>query len=317
MSDTTSPLDPVPIERVQVVKYVAVSSMALLAYDSLLVFDREIDLIWRNFFVAWKSRVLYLLARYVPMASVVCGMGYYVFNDPTPERCRIFDTLATWLTAIGVVVSEAILLARTFALFSGSRKLLYTLLALLLGLTIAALVAVHQFIASLKYGTHPSGAVYGCYPVEGSEIIFVAFMCILFFETIVLGLTIYRGKQHHYLNSTNTFIRQLYRDSLFFALCVFSLWPAIHSIISTRIVLNLREVLGNSSEVLSGGQTFSHDIVHSLRFAERELEMSVDGHAIEDGRRSRSVLELSPRNSGNKEQERLQAKEEIHAADFP
>jgi hypothetical protein len=92
---------------------------------------------------------------------------------------------------------------------------------------------------------------------------------------------------------------------------------AIHSIISTRIVLNLREVLGNSSEVLSGGQTFSHDIVHSLRFAERELEMSVDGHAIEDGRRSRSVLELSPRNSGNKEQERLQAKEEIHAADFP
>jgi len=170
------------------------------------------------------------------------------------------------------------LVMRTYAIFDSSKKILIFLLVMLALLVGAALPTTQIFISSLQYGQPPVGTFSGCYPVSGSEIIFVAFVAILLFETIIVILTIYSGLTR-YRQSSSPLVKTIYRDSLFFFLCIFSITLAnvvvmaalpidyadlldrlqatIHSIVSTRIIFHLRQQFEASLEPTTRPHTLS------------------------------------------------------------
>jgi len=199
--------------------------------------------------------------------------------------CRRVDAAATWFTAFGIIVSEAMLVMRTYAIYDSSRKVLIFLLVMLTLLVGAALPTTEIFIRSLQYGQAPIGTINGCYPVAGSEIIFVAFVSILLFETVIIALTIYSALKH-YRRAASSLVKTLYRDSLFFFLCIFSITLAnvlvmallpidyadlldrlqatIHSIVSTRIIFHLRQQF--QAGLVMGATTRANAATMSLHF---------------------------------------------------
>ncbi|KAF7361547.1 hypothetical protein MSAN_01188300 [Mycena sanguinolenta] len=249
-----------PAMRLQLVKYFCAASLTLQGYDWLTCLEREVETVWGS---PWKgAKILYLLSRYLPLVNLSSALYYYVVFEPTVSTCERVDALAGWLTAIGIVVSEGMLIMRTYAIFNSSKKILIFLLVLLAILVGIAFPTAELFIRSLRYGQPPVGAINGCFPVSGSAIIFVSFVAILLFETTIVALTIYSAFRHLRRDSS-PMIKVLYRDSLFFFLCIFfitlgnvlvpalassqyadllnRLQVAVHSIVSTRIIFHLRE----------------------------------------------------------------------------
>ncbi|KAF7370141.1 hypothetical protein MSAN_00644400 [Mycena sanguinolenta] len=249
-----------PAWRLQLVKYFCAASLTLQGYDWLICLNREIDTIWLR---PWRGvKVLYLVSRYIPFVHLGSALYYYVAPEPTMLMCQTLDAAATWFTAVGIIVSEAMLMMRTYAIFNCSKKILVFLLAMLAVLVGVAFPTLVVFLRSVQFGQPPTGTISGCYPVSGSEIIFVAFIAILLFETIIVALTVYSALKH-YRRKSSPIIKVLYRDSLFFFLCIFSitlanvlvaallpidsahllnrLQASIHSIVSTRIIFHLRQ----------------------------------------------------------------------------
>ncbi|KAJ6515369.1 hypothetical protein C8R45DRAFT_1086583 [Mycena sanguinolenta] len=249
-----------PAMRIQLVKYFCAASLTLLGYDWLTCLEREVETVWGS---PWKgAKILYLLSRYIPLVNLSSALYYYVVFEPTVLTCQRVDALAGWLTAIGIVVSEGMLIMRTYAIYNSSKKILVFLLVLLAVLVGIAFPTAELFIRSLRYGQPPIGTINGCFPVSGSAIIFVSFIAILLFETTIVALTVYSAFRH-YRRDSSPVIKVLYRDSLFFFLCIFfitlgnvlvpallfreyadllnRLQAAIHSIVSTRIIFHLRQ----------------------------------------------------------------------------
>ncbi|KAK7064583.1 hypothetical protein R3P38DRAFT_2825400 [Favolaschia claudopus] len=272
-----------PAQRLQLVKYFCAASLTLQGYDWLICLDREVKTVWAS---PWRGpKILYLLARYIPFINLSCALYYYVAYEPSELVCRRTDAVATWFTALGIIVSEAMLIMRTYAVFDSSKKILIFLLVLLLFLIGAALPTTEIFIRSLQYGKPPIGTINGCYPVSGSEIIFVAFVAILLFETVIVALTVWSAFKH-YRRSSSRLVKVLYRDSLFFFLCIFSITLAsvlvaallpidyadlldrlqstIHSIVSARIIFHLRTQ--HQSDLGVGNTTRANALSMSLRF---------------------------------------------------
>ncbi|KAJ6574627.1 hypothetical protein B0H19DRAFT_606177 [Mycena capillaripes] len=228
MSDADSIYD--PARRLQLVKYFAAASLTLQGYDWLICLDQEVKTIWSS---PWRgAKILYLLSRYIPFVNLSCALYYYVAYEPSVLTCRRVDAVATWFTAFGICVSEAMLVMRTYAIYDSSKKILIFLLVMLALLVGAALPTTEIFIRSLQYGQPPIGTINGCYPVAGSEIIFVAFIAILLFETIIIVLTVYSGLKQ-YRQGSSPLVKTLYRDSLFFFLCIFSITLANVVVVAT------------------------------------------------------------------------------------
>ncbi|KAF7367274.1 hypothetical protein MSAN_00789400 [Mycena sanguinolenta] len=290
-----------PARRLQLVKYFCAASLTLQGYDWFICLEREVNTIWLS---PWRAvKILYLLSRYIPFINLASALYYYVVHDPTASMCHRIDAVATWFTAFGIIVSEAMLIMRTYAIFQSSKKVLVLLLVLLGLLVGAALPTVEIFIQSLQYGQPPIGTFDGCYPVSGSEIIFVSFIAILLFETIIVALTAYSAFRN-YRRESSPMIKVLYRDSLFFFLCIFSitlanvlvaallpidyadlldrLQAAIHSIVSTRIIFHLRQQF--RADLDMGATTRANAVSMSLHFTPGDSGATQESHELSDSR---------------------------------
>ncbi|KAJ7088442.1 hypothetical protein B0H15DRAFT_1022453 [Mycena belliarum] len=90
--------------RIQIVKYVAVASNAILFFDYALTLHLEVTLVWPS---RWTlSKVFFLLARYLPFLEFP-GVLYYVFKtDATLKPCAIINASVIMTRVLGVAVAE-------------------------------------------------------------------------------------------------------------------------------------------------------------------------------------------------------------------
>jgi len=148
------------------------------------------------------------------MPFVDTFMGLYLsFVVTTPQMCRTFNQAITWLIAVGLMVSELIILMRTWALWE-RRKSIFLLLGGMSSLTfVPGIVVTYLEIKSFKYGDVPAGGL-GCRLETSSKLIFVAYCLIALSETVVVILTIRKGLEHR--NSNDTFVKHVYRHGLLF-----------------------------------------------------------------------------------------------------
>ncbi|KAF8055184.1 hypothetical protein FPV67DRAFT_870202 [Lyophyllum atratum] len=243
----------------QTVKYVNVASFALLLYDYFQTLPLEVEFIWK---AKWgMGKVLFFFARYPTFIDVPIMLYYALMPNIPHAMCTHLYSAASWLTAFGIGMAEAILILRTYALWGNNRNILIFLLCLYTAIYIPVVVILVFFLRSLRYGEPPLPTVMGCYPTEGSIILFADFALLMVNETIVMILTIWIGVKR-FRHSRNPLVVTLYRDGVFYFIYLFfisagnivvlvagppeyvdllnTFQRVMHSVLSTRILLHVR-----------------------------------------------------------------------------
>ncbi|KAI0365961.1 hypothetical protein BV20DRAFT_692228 [Pilatotrama ljubarskyi] len=251
------------------VKFAGVFSSTILFLEIISTLEDEIRLIWPS---RWSiMKFVYLGNRYSPLIDTTLGLTVMLFTTD-PKSCQIQFEVLTYCYAFGSFFSEAILMARTLALYDFSRYVVVTMAALGLGIIIPGVIVCHSLLSSLHYPDRSVLRIIGCVPSIDDRPGWVLYMCILISETVVVSLTLSkmwhcsRDPQHRSL-----LVHTMYRDgSLYYVLllvlsitnlCFMLLAPkpassviqmplrVVHSTLCTRVLLNLRKVAAKLSDM--------------------------------------------------------------------
>ncbi|KAF6751507.1 hypothetical protein DFP72DRAFT_907280 [Ephemerocybe angulata] len=217
-------------------------------------------------------RTLFFALRYYLFAHIALSMNTFRGNF-TPQGCKAaanaldaaheFLQQSTSATELGILV--VILYYRVYAFSGQSRKMIAFLLVLCMGLLTGAFVLFGKFIATVQYATVPSpeGA---CLPVLGRILLLGIGFCLLLVNVgSAMAIMVYIGTQKYrtmHLNESSL-LRVFYRDSVSYfmllsllaavniAVCfstsvsygtlIAQPQAVIHGILSTRMLLHLRE----------------------------------------------------------------------------
>ncbi|GJE99945.1 hypothetical protein PsYK624_162210 [Phanerochaete sordida] len=321
------------LQRFQIDSYLDASAYALLVYDYLLTFEREVRLIWP---AKWNiTKILFVLTRYPVFADSAMVLYHNVGANLSVEMCRSMYNVTGWMFLWGIGIAELILIIRTWAIWGRDIRIGLGLSAGFIGLWSVNSYFLNKFLTSLKF--EPAQAISpslrGCLPVAGGNLLYIDFVLLMVFETIVLGLTVVK-MVYSFRKSTSPVVVSLYRDGVLFYIYLFaislvnvvvlkttpreyanllsSLQRSLHSMLSARLLMNLREAAVRSRVVADGAALNSTALaaasgLSSMRFsgqrAKPELTSAffsiddgawVDGDSHESASSEDAPLELAP-----------------------
>ncbi|KAK7687653.1 hypothetical protein QCA50_008868 [Cerrena zonata] len=230
----------------QNVTYLDLVAAAVLAYDYCLTFPREVKYVWNSHISLGK--VLFFLTRY-PVFEETALVLYHQFAVMSPEKCDvIFKTIGYQLGTWYIYCRE------------------HPCHAHLVCFWIPVFFFLQESLNSLVFTTPPEPDLAGCFLKTQKNILFIVFIIISSFETLILVLTLIRFAPHARYQKTSL-IKVIYRDGImnYFYLCILSICNVVvlltaprgyttllsalqrvmHSILSTRVLLHMREAAAN------------------------------------------------------------------------
>ncbi|KAI0340996.1 hypothetical protein BDW22DRAFT_1346721 [Trametopsis cervina] len=258
-----------------IVPYTVAAFGTLLVYDWLCTLSDEVATIGLYPFLPWLTTLqvslvwsqpgnigslLFFLNRYPPFIDTFLSL-HSLTTLESPEVCLQNFKIVTWLIVFGVFIAELILMIRTYAIFERKRWMLALLSLLMAIVVIPGIVIVDIELNSLSYGFPKVGPYTGCFLTKApSVVIIVAYLLVLFTETIIVGLTAFKAIQH-LRRSRAPLVINLYRNGLVFYVYILLIslanvlvpivgpsalanWlatpqRALHSIFCTRVLLSL------------------------------------------------------------------------------
>jgi preprotein translocase subunit SecG len=121
--------------------YFVVASCAGVMYDWGLTFGPEVELIWRQ---RWSlMTVLYLIVRYVGIGYAVISLLLWVPTISTTDAgCRTMYDAFDWTGVVADAMLGVIVIARLYAMYQQSRKVLIFLVVIFVTIRIANVVMV-------------------------------------------------------------------------------------------------------------------------------------------------------------------------------
>ncbi|KAJ7777960.1 hypothetical protein DFH07DRAFT_951039 [Mycena maculata] len=254
----------------------AAGQMALLAsnlqtvrlFDYILTVELEVSLMWSS---NWSlPKLLFFLSRYSPLFDVPMLLYYSMVSGLSFEKCSQLHAGASWGTVFGIAIAEAILILRTYALSGGRRGVLICFTAIWIVAILSSIVFLVLFLQSVTYGPPPLPNIPGCSLVAGNVVFAsIPFIIVLLNDTVIMAYTLWIGLAN-YRYSRNPLIVALYRDGItyYLFLCIVSavnvaallqapkslaqlfntFLRVLHSVLSTRILLHVREIEKIESE---------------------------------------------------------------------
>ncbi|PPQ67610.1 hypothetical protein CVT26_006820 [Gymnopilus dilepis] len=225
--------EPLTILDTQLVQCTLVACGTLLVYDLLCTLDREVAYVWRP---PWSlGTLLFFLNRYLPFIDTFLSLKLKLSMN-SPETCQRQFKVVTWMIASGIIISEFILVLRTYAICQRKRYALVTLSISSALAFIPAIIVTDIELRSLKY--IPSGYP-GCRLSSASSIIIISYILLALSETtmaVLTGIAAYRYLRH----SQSRWVTRLYREGLLFYVYLLSVSIAnvLVPILAPRIFAN-------------------------------------------------------------------------------
>ncbi|KAF7367474.1 hypothetical protein MSAN_00810300 [Mycena sanguinolenta] len=235
-------------------------------FDYALTFNLEISLIWRS---KWTlPKFLFLLSRYSTVFDVPLVLYYTITPVVSVQHCAQLHEGVTWGTVLGIAVAEAILVMRTYALSGARRSVLIIFTSIWVTGVSATIVFVVLFVKSAVFKLPPLPGIPGCYLAAANKAdVVLPFIIVLINDTLIMAYTLYLGIKN-YRHARTPLIVTLYRDSItyYVFLCIASLLNVfmllngmklpkralaqifnafirvMHSVLSARVILHIREV---------------------------------------------------------------------------
>lgn len=232
----SSLLEPYYIELgqlIQVNRICQAAAITWLVYDSFIVFNQEIEYIWKR--PPTMSTFLYLALRYLGSAWVIFFSTAFFLDKPSLAFCRVFVPMEVWPTWIIVSTVQVMLQMRLYVLYQRSKKVLALLVTLFLAEAAVTLVMCVKFSSTVNASNQPLPGVYFCTSSTSSEQFFPdSVYTILAFESILFCLCIWASYQRSKGDfsapglrwSRSHLIDILIEGNVFYFLCFALTWVA-------------------------------------------------------------------------------------------
>ncbi|KAI0783204.1 hypothetical protein C8Q75DRAFT_811023 [Abortiporus biennis] len=255
------------LRRQRIASEINVAATALLAFDYLITLHSETQLIWPSTFNAMKF--LFLLNRYLPWADVILSLYHQTNRHISLSACQTTYVAAGWLVVFGIIIAEVILIIRTLAVWGNNRRIFIILVLVSFAAALGVLGIERVYNQSITFAIKPE---LGCVLTSGKPLIAFSFVIVIIFETFLLALTLVKGIQHYRFSDNPSIIAVLYRDGILFYLYMLAVSTinlvvvvaaprdlanllgtfqrVLHSCLSARVILNLRE-----ANLRASGQT--------------------------------------------------------------
>ncbi|KLO12072.1 hypothetical protein SCHPADRAFT_905435 [Schizopora paradoxa] len=244
-------------------KYTSIASAVVLLHETFVNFADEVDLIWRQRLTVGK--VLYLTSRYLAFIDLSIMLLYLC--DPRLElkTCHRLYVTTIYFTLVGAVNAELVLIIRVYAIWKQSFCILIFLVTLSSVLIITNLLNfnIHNSLKTLTFVPSPVPVIIPCFLTSDDIRAFVGFGCLVLMDLIVLILTAWCGYRFWREDASSPLITTFYRDGVLYFVCLFAISTAnvvmfivgdpqqqgilvelqrvLHSVLSARIILNLRK----------------------------------------------------------------------------
>ncbi|KAF9534469.1 hypothetical protein CPB83DRAFT_844266 [Crepidotus variabilis] len=255
---------------------VLVSMVTLLLWDYAITLQDEISDIWLK---PWTlGTVVFFMNRYSPFVDMSMAL-YMNFQISSPQYCeRMYKAILVFLAA-GLGVSELVILLRTWAIYHRTATMGYLLLALAAATYTPGFYVAYKEVSILEYQPVPEDTV-GCKVLKSSILIVVPWVLLFISQTIILLLTMIKGKDHLF-RSRQSWVKNFYQQGLVFYIlltCILLLNIAVpliakpephfkqwlsaplrvfHSVFANRVILHI-----SRSQRMSRHQ---HDFVTSVQ----------------------------------------------------
>ncbi|KAF6751014.1 hypothetical protein DFP72DRAFT_1138541 [Ephemerocybe angulata] len=242
--------------------YVTVAGYALVVADYLHTLPDEVRLMWSA--PLGVPKVLFFVVRYYVLIvnTVFSVYGSFPINQ-TAGQCLIeFKRAAT------------ILSFRVYAFSGRSRVMLAYLVVQFIAIHTAVFITLFKFIDSIKFMKWPYPNMHNCMPVKAdTRYLGGVFTGLLGSVVIIMVIMIYMAFRKHRGLNLSPLLATFYRDGVFYFVCLsilasvnisinFAIPPGyqflftqleveLHAILSTRMLLHLREIASRSRELRS------------------------------------------------------------------
>ncbi|KAF9781697.1 hypothetical protein BJ322DRAFT_1161529 [Thelephora terrestris] len=283
------------LEHRQIVDIVYIVSAAILLYDLILTLHLEISLVW---FSRWNyTKVLYLLTRYIPFAANGLILYSHLSSGASATICSNSFHAAGWLYLAGLDLAEVILAIRTWACWGRNKWVGIGLALWTLCCQVPSVIFWYKFLASLRFGSPvASMQLNNCFVVDSNRFLWVDWLVFLLGEGVALILMVIFAYRTSREGNNTPLVKLIYRDGIIFYVylfCVTSInisltltldnafvalvspvQSAIHSVLTTRIILNIREAASRRRDDFSSdlhlSETNSHASRPRMDFAENQ-----------------------------------------------
>ncbi|KAH8102198.1 hypothetical protein BXZ70DRAFT_59677 [Cristinia sonorae] len=219
-------------------------------------------------------------------------MFYHLKPNLSAAECKSLTMSSSWLLVVGIIVAEAILTLRTWAVWNRGKYIGIFLIFIWTSSAIGACLIEGLFLASLTYVPSSSNAVPGCILTGGKSAVGIEFVIVIVLETVVVLLTLMKVlPQYRHLGSPerHSLAYVLYRDGLHYyayplaistvnfvtvlklpayaADLLTGLQRVVHSNLTARVILNLREASSRQTFQTSAHPSTQSAVVFAPEFS--------------------------------------------------
>ncbi|KAL4261920.1 hypothetical protein AB1N83_006294 [Pleurotus pulmonarius] len=274
--------------------YITVSSIVLVIYDYLLMVSSEARYVWQ---ANWGiGKFLYLLSRYPILVFALTRVYVSLFHVMSETECHALYSLFGCIMFFAVMISEIILAVRVWALWH--RRIWLTVLFACMGAASVTTVVIQNLTQAVSVHTTESLSYSACVYVMTSgkdyRTSIILYILLLGNGTgVVLLMAIVWSKSCYKGIPFSSMMYTFYKDGLVYfvallalsvgnlifgsiqgpqhANALLSVQSALHSVLSTRMLLNLRRSartdLVSVNSILDPNASHERNSVSSLRFA--------------------------------------------------
>lgn len=240
--------------------YCEIASLTFLLFDHVITLDQEVERIWKS---PWSlPKLLFLFNRYTGPISLLVNTTIFT-NAPPDSVCERWIHFEGAAGIIAKAAAEMVMIFRLYALYRGSK----IMLALLVAGSVCNITTMSTLmqlgLERIQIYERPGSWYKGCHPVGLPPWFWGYYISPLIFETILLGLTMYKTFGHIRSKVTHTpVIKLFFRDGVAYFSMMFCtllsnalIWLlappgllesgigfaiAVPTVMASRILLNLR-----------------------------------------------------------------------------
>lgn len=242
---------------------VAVVSLTLLVAEYFHTLELEVDVIWT---APWNLvKGLYFADRILPFLVIPFVLVYNLMPYPTSKQCTVIFSIPWIGITLCILLSEAILYVRLYALSGHAR---WTLLVILINgsaIFIVCSVLLIFYLARGSWGPSQFPSNPGCVGqfTDNGQLVMIGYAFLLYSVVATMLLCMYFGIRLFWSSRQSPLIKIFYRDGTFYFVVLalmsisngivalflparyrFILAPpqaVLHSTLSIRMVLHLRQ----------------------------------------------------------------------------
>ncbi|RPD65331.1 hypothetical protein L227DRAFT_649463 [Lentinus tigrinus ALCF2SS1-6] len=216
--------------------------------EILATLPDEVTFLWPDRLSIMK--VVYFVNKYSVLVDALLAVTMGLWKPHSdPEICRTQFTILAYVTLVGILFSESILIMRTMALWGYDKRVVFYLTVWFLEIFAFATFAVHETAAWTAIPSCEKLQIMGCLPTAQDNDVWPAYACLMMGETgecnpwmvydfltsdyltvrvVIMLLTFLRRYLDHDFGaaSRSGLIRTMYRDGLFSYIVVLALSTA-------------------------------------------------------------------------------------------